>query len=337
MFWKVAVTTAALASRACAEIRPLSMDHSIEVRAVDVLERNYEDVANRYIEKRRSAATVDGEWIPKGEVSVNADGTINMTAWELETTQKCTDALSHLDQASNPSGTCICYNLPSLDAKTGVFEADLRLYKVSEPNGVFSGIPPQNIQVGLSFNGASVSPVSADKIRGTIPRRDVSFEVDWSRLQKRVLTPQILQTYLFVGQIDQARMAPPMSMSQLEALVMPTLTLTGVNAAGQTVTTNVSSNEAAFITGVFSKEVIRSDLAVAQAAVDEVVAQLKNGTVAFVLPGVQIMIFPIGLVITSTWLLIGLAFVGFGTYERIGYADSYRRRRAMAGDTAKRI
>ncbi|GJC94615.1 hypothetical protein ColKHC_03441 [Colletotrichum higginsianum] len=337
MFWKVAVTTAALASRACAEIRPLSMDQSIEVRAVDVLERNYEDVANRYIEKRRSAATVDGEWIPKGEVSVNADGTINMTAWELETTQKCTDALSHLDQASNPSGTCICYNLPSLDAKTGVFEADLRLYKVSEPNGVFSGIPPQNIQVGLSFNGASVSPVSADKIRGTIPRRDVSFEVDWSRLQKRVLTPQILQTYLFVGQIDQARMAPPMSMSQLEALVMPTLTLTGVNAAGQTVTTNVSSNEAAFITGVFSKEVIRSDLAVAQAAVDEVVAQLKNGTVAFVLPGVQIMIFPIGLVITSTWLLIGLAFVGFGTYERIGYADSYRRRRAMAGDTAKRI
>ncbi|TQN70650.1 hypothetical protein CSHISOI_04843 [Colletotrichum shisoi] len=337
MFWKVAVTTAALASRSCAEIRPLSMDQPVDVRAVDVLERNYEDVANRYLEKRHSAATVDGEWTPKGEVSVNADGTINMTAWESETTQKCADALSHLDQASNPSGTCICYNLPSLDAKTGVFEADLRLYKVSEPNGVFSGIPPQNIQVGLSFNGASVSPVSADRIRGTIPRRDVSFEVDWSTLQKRVLTPQILQTYLFVGQIDQAKMAPPMSMSLLEALVMPTLTLTGVNAAGQTVTTNVSSNEAAFITGVFSKEVIQSDLAVAQAAVDEVVAQLKNGTVAFVLPGVQIMIFPIGLVITSAWLLIGLAFVGFGTYERIGYAESYRRRRAMARDTAKRI
>ncbi|KAJ0158696.1 hypothetical protein CTA2_11068 [Colletotrichum tanaceti] len=337
MFWKVAVTAAALASRACAEIRPLSMDQSIEIRAVDVLKRNYEDVANRYIEKRHSADMVDGEWISKGEVDLNADGTINMTAWEVETSHKCIDALSHLDQASNPSGTCICYNLPSLDAKTGVFEADLRLYKVSEPNGDFSGIPPQNIQVGLSFNGASVSPVSADRIRATIPRRDVSFEVDWSRLQKRVLTPQILQTYLFVGQIDQVRMAPPMSMSLLESLVMPTLTLTGVNAAGQTVTTNVSSNEAAFISGVFSKEVIRSDLAVAQAAVDEVVAQLRNGTVAFVLPGVQIMIFPIGLIVTSAWLLIFVAFVGFGTYERIGYADSYRRRRAVAGDTAKRI
>lgn len=118
---------------------------------------------------------------------------------------------------------------------------------------------------------------------------------------------------------------------------MPTLTLTGANAAGQTVSTNVSSNEASFLTGVFSKEIIRSDLAVAQAAVDDVVAQLQNGTVAFVLPGVQLMIFPVGLVITSTWLLIGLAFYGFGTYERIGYAESYRRRRAVAGDNAKRI
>ncbi|GKT51506.1 uncharacterized protein ColSpa_11687 [Colletotrichum spaethianum] len=336
MFWKVVVTTAALASRACAEIRPLSMDQSIEVRAVDVLERNYEDVANRYIEKRQNSA-VDGQWLAKSEVALNADGSINMTAWETETSQKCTDALSHLDQASNPSGTCICYNLPSLDAQTGVFEADLRLFKVSEPNGVFSGIPPQNIQVGLSFNGASVSPVSADKIGGTTARRDLRFEVSWNSLQKRSVAPQALQTYLFVGQIDQTRMVQPMSMSQLEALVMPTLTLTGVNAVGQTVSTNVSSNEAAFITGVFSKEVIKSDLAVAQAAVDEVVAQLKNGTVAFVLPGVQIMIFPVGLVITSTWLLIGLSFYGFGTYERIGYAESYRRRRAIAGDTAKRI
>jgi len=340
MFWKVAVTTAALASSACAEIRPLSMDQTIEVRAVDVLERSYEDIANRYIEKRQSSA-VDGVWVPKSEVTLNPDGSINMTAWEAETSQKCSAALSHLDQASNPSGTCICYNLPSLDAKTGVFEADLRLFKVSEPNGAFSGIPPQNIQVGLSFNGASVSPISTNNAggasTGTTARRDVNFEVPWSALEKRAVAPQLLQTYLFVGQIDPARMTPSMSMSQLEALVMPTLTLTGVNVAGQTVSTNVSSNEAAFITGVFSKEVIRSDLAVAQAAVDQMVASLRNGTVAFVLPGVQIMIFPVGLVITGTWLLIGLSFYGLGTYERFNHAENYRRRRAVAGNTAKRI
>ncbi|TEA11066.1 hypothetical protein C8034_v007939 [Colletotrichum sidae] len=343
MFWKLAVTTAALASSARAEIRPVAMDPSIEVRAVDVLERSYEDVANRYLEKRQSM-DVSAEWVPNSaEVKVNADGTINMTAWEQETSAACTVALSHLDAASNPSGTCICYNLPSLDAKTGVFEADLRLFKVSEPRDAFSGIPPQNIQVGLSFNGASVSPVSANRIAagvGSVRRdlsRDVSFDVPWAALQKRGVQPLALQTYLFIGQIDQSRMVQPMTMSHLEALVMPTLTLTGVNAAGQTVSTNVSSNEASFVTGVFSKEVIRSDLAMAQAAVDEVVAGLKNGTVAFVLPGVQLMVFPIGLIITGTWLIIGLAFYSFGTYERMGYADSYRRRRAVAGDTAKRI
>ncbi|KAK2042461.1 hypothetical protein LZ31DRAFT_357812 [Colletotrichum somersetense] len=338
MFWKVAVTTAALASSACAEIRPLSMDPTIEVRAVDVLERNYEDIANRYIEKRQTAA-VDGVWVPKSEVALNPDGSVNMTAWEAETSKKCTDALSHLDQASNPSGTCICYNLPSLDAKTGVFEADLRLFKVSDPNGAFSGIPPQNIQVGLSFNGASVSPISTNNNNagGSTARRDVSFEVPLSALQKRAVAPQLLQTYLFVGQIDPSRMTTSMSMSQLEALVMPTLTLTGVNVAGQTVSTNVSSNEAAFVAGVFSKEVVKSDLAVAQAAVDEMVTSLHNGTVAFVLPGVQIMIFPIGLIITSTWLLIGLSFYGLGTYERFNHAENYRRRRAIAGNTAKRI
>ncbi|KAK2028397.1 hypothetical protein LX32DRAFT_590812 [Colletotrichum zoysiae] len=339
MFWKVAVTTAALASSACAEIRPLSMDPTIEVRAFDVLERNYEDIANRYIEKRQAAA-VDGVWVPKSEVALNPDGSVNMTAWEAETSQKCTQALSHLDQASNPSGTCICYNLPSLDAKTGVFEADLRLFKVSDPNGAFSGIPPQNIQVGLSFNGASVSPISTNNNNnagGSTARRDMSFEVPFSALQKRAVAPQLLQTYLFVGQIDQSRMTTSMSMSQLEALVMPTLTLTGVNVAGQTVSTNVSSNEAAFVAGVFSKEVVKSDLAVAQAAVDEMVTSLHNGTVAFVLPGVQIMIFPIGLIVTSTWLLIGLSFYGLGTYERFNHAENYRRRRAIAGNTAKRI
>ncbi|KAK1963735.1 hypothetical protein LY78DRAFT_739580 [Colletotrichum sublineola] len=336
MFWKVAMTTAALASSACAEIRPLSIDQTIEVRAIDVLERNYEDVANRYIEKRQTTSA-GAEWVPKNEVALNPDGSINMTAWEVETAQGCTEALSHLNQASNPSGTCICYNLPSLDAKTGVFEADLRLYKVSEPNGAFSGIPPQNIQVGLSFNGASVSPISPDKAGGTTARRDVNFEVPWSTLQKRAVAPQLLQTYLFVGQIDKTRMTTSMSMSQLEALVMPTLTLTGVNVVGQTVSTNVSSNEAAFITGVFSKEVVKSDLAVAQAAVDEIVTSLKNGTVAFVLPGVQLLIFPVGLIITSTWLVIGLSFYGLGTYERFNHAENYRRRRAIAGNTAKRI
>jgi hypothetical protein len=115
------------------------------------------------------------------------------------------------------------------------------------------------------------------------------------------------------------------------------LTLSAVNSTGQTVRTNVSSNEAAFLTGVFSKEVVLSDFALAQQAQTNMTQRLANKEVAFVLPGVQIMIFPIGLIVTSVWLVIGLAFYGFGTYERVGYAESFRRRTAVAGNTRKPI
>jgi hypothetical protein len=118
---------------------------------------------------------------------------------------------------------------------------------------------------------------------------------------------------------------------------MPVLTLTAVNASGQTISTNVSSNEAAFVTGVFSKEVIMSDFALASAAVDLVVNELSNKTVAFVLPGVQILIFPVGLIITSVWLVLGVAAYGYGTYMRITYAEQFRRRSAMANNTKKPI
>jgi hypothetical protein len=110
---------------------------------------------------------------------------------------------------------------------------------------------------------------------------------------------------------------------------MPVLTLTARNSSGSTIRTNVSINEAAFLTGVFSQEVVLSDFAMAQAAVDDQIAALGNGTVAFVLPGVELMVFPIGLIIMSVWLLVFVSVVGFGTYERYNYALMYQRRQAV--------
>ncbi len=121
---------------------------------------------------------------------------------------------------------------------------------------------------------------------------------------------------------------------------MPTLTLTAVNSQGKTIATNVSSNEAAFVAGVFSQDIILSDFSRAQLAVDDIVSKLQlfnNGTlpagetIAFVLPGVQIMIFPIGLIVTSAWLLVGLVAVGFGTVQRMNFREQFRRRSARAG------
>jgi len=111
---------------------------------------------------------------------------------------------------------------------------------------------------------------------------------------------------------------------------MPVLTLSATNGQGRQVSTNVSSNEAVFVTGVFSQEIVMSSFRLAELAVEDEIARLRNGTSAFVLPGVQIMIFPIGLVITSLWMVIGIGAYAFGTYNRYNFRDNYRRRMARA-------
>ncbi|KAI8959911.1 hypothetical protein F5Y11DRAFT_358865 [Daldinia sp. FL1419] len=240
-----------------------------------------------------------------------------MTQWNTDTTAACMTALSLLVAASNPSGAAVCYNLYSLNKNTGTFMADLRLFQVSTPFGDFEGIPPEDISVGLQYNGASVSPVGQGAQSGNVTKREDS-------------TPTLLQTYMFVGQIDKAQMAQNMTTGILEALVMPTVTLTGKNLVGKQVSTNVSSNEAAFVNGIFSTDVVMSDFMLAQRAVDNMTAQLHEGQIAFVLPGVNILIFPVGLMLTSIWLVIGFGFYAFGTYERYNYRDTYRRRKARA-------
>ncbi|KAL5612877.1 hypothetical protein BROUX41_004044 [Berkeleyomyces rouxiae] len=281
------------------------------------------------------------------EVPLNADGTVDMEAWDSSTEKACQDALSGTTIASNPSGTGICYNLAALNITSGIFQADLRLYKISDPSGDFAAVLPSNIQVKLSYDGAFVSTVdvlnssatttaSPTATASTVPR-----SINLSPLGKRDMSVErrenavpLLKQYMLVGQIDPARMAPDMSLASLETLVMPILTL---NAAGSTgiIQTNVSSNEALFVNGVFSREVVMSDLSLAMWAVEAVHAELANGTVAFVLPGMQLMIYPIGLGITSAWMVIGLAVYGFGTYERFMYAARYRRQKAMAGPAVK--
>jgi hypothetical protein len=110
---------------------------------------------------------------------------------------------------------------------------------------------------------------------------------------------------------------------------MPVVTLKATNGNGQSVSTNVSSNEAAFVTGEFSQQKIMSSFSMAELSVQADMAALKNGTIAFVLPGVQILIFPVGLIITSVWLLLFLIAYGSGTYARYNFREAHRRRMAV--------
>lgn len=211
MFWQGVVTSSLLATGVQAGIGALVMDGM--TRNSPSLERRMEEIAKAslrsrgYLETRQSTQETTG---PASNVLLNLDGTINMTAWDALANDACNVALSHLPEASNPSGTCICYNLPALDNTTGTFEADLRLYQISSPKGEFSDIPAQNIQVGLTYKGASVSPVSATTASQKVVSKVVAARQENVALQNSSL--KLLQTYLFVGQIDKTEMKTPLSM-----------------------------------------------------------------------------------------------------------------------------
>ncbi|KAJ3474426.1 hypothetical protein NLG97_g9850 [Lecanicillium saksenae] len=310
----------------------LAIADTILVRTDDVLSKPYlslvssESLMSKSILSRQQA---DASPVNDG-IQLQPDGSLNLTAWDQDTNNACINMLRSIQRSSNPSGNCICYNLPSLDAESGVFEAELRLYKVSDPRGSWTGIKPTDIKVSVSYNGASASAVKAETLAGNGMKGNMSSVAKRSDLAGREdHNPELLQAYMLVGQIDENKMSESMSMAALQSLVMPTLTLAATNNSGIRIATNVSLNEATFLNGVFSHQVVQSDFSAAQAAVDDALAALHNGTAAFILPGVQLMIFPVGLIITSIWLAIGLAVYGMGTFERIQYAEMYKQRKGF--------
>lgn len=132
---------------------------------------------------------------------------MNVTQWNVETEALCTAQLEALNGvASNPSGMAVCYNLPALDNTTGVFMADLRLYMIAAPTGTFANIASTNVQVGLSYNGATVSAINSSTLT---KRADETSLISWPRSelienQKRAaMVPLLIQSYAFVGQVNK--------------------------------------------------------------------------------------------------------------------------------------
>lgn len=208
MLWQLPLVASLLASGAqAAGIGELIMEGM--TRNSPAVERRLQEIAKAsimmrgYIESRQAAGS--------GGVVLNADGSINMEAWDQAANGACVESLRQLPQASNPSGTAVCYNLPALDNRTGTFEADLRLYRLGQPTGMFLGIPPENIQVGLSFRGASVSPVSMGRASRAMMAPASGVTARQTQINPNE-TLDLLQTYLFVGQIDRDKMAPTMTM-----------------------------------------------------------------------------------------------------------------------------
>jgi hypothetical protein len=174
---------------------------NLRTRDSGAQERQLKEAAKAII---RSRGYIEVRQTQQGmETPRNPDGSIDIQAWNDAANKACQDALRSLQVASNPSGACVCYNLPAMDNTTGIFEADLRLFQLSEPRDQFLGIPPEKIEVELTYNGATVSEVKQGPVTNLKARQE---QQDAPREDLRML-----RSYLFVGQVDKDRMNPEMT------------------------------------------------------------------------------------------------------------------------------
>jgi beta-lactamase regulating signal transducer with metallopeptidase domain len=109
--------------------------------------------------------------------------------------------------------------------------------------------------------------------------------------------------------------------------------LTGQEPSGSTANTTLSNDQATFVSGVFAAVVTPTKSRVQPPIQTLVVA---SGS-PFVLPGLNILIFPIGAIITGIWTVLFLATIAYGTIGRMQFREQYRRRaaRAQKGDMAR--
>ncbi|KAL3418049.1 hypothetical protein PVAG01_11059 [Phlyctema vagabunda] len=263
----------------------------------------------------------------------------NMTTWNLETQAACSSALSLMNgTTTNPSGMAVCYNIPTLDSTTGVFEADLRLYMIAPATGDFASIPTENVMVALNYAGATVSAVNSTQLKARTDESLISWPRGEKGVEKRAAMPVETQVYYFVGQINKAQLTTGATNATLEKLVTPQVTLTGTATNGQTVNTTLSSSDATFVYGVFSRAVSDgSTFTKSQPQIAPIQTLVVAKDAPFIVPGTAILIFPIGGIITAIWTVLFVGAIGYGTYGRMQFADQFKRRTNAAnkGNTAR--
>lgn len=169
----------------------------------DVLSRPYASlIADTSLVRRQDVPS------PNPQDLLNPDGSLNMTVFSSATNDACRSALASMPRASNPSGMSICFNLPSLNTQNGGFEADLRLYRVSQPRGQWAQVDINQIDVNVGFPNARVSSVTQDDLSGV----GMVGQLAARRERSQTDLPELLQSYMLVGQINESKMSENMTM-----------------------------------------------------------------------------------------------------------------------------
>lgn len=138
--------------------------------------------------------------------------------WDDQTESACSTALIALHGvATNPSGIAACYNIQSLNISTGIFDIDLRLYRISVPREGWVKLDPSSVGVGLSYINATVSSTKEKKAKRedqTLPwfpaQRDEAADMYIRR--STGVPPRRLESMTFVGTVDDGSLAELLDM-----------------------------------------------------------------------------------------------------------------------------
>ncbi|MCJ1439288.1 hypothetical protein MMC27_008680 [Xylographa pallens] len=238
------------------------------------------------------------------------------------TDSACIQALGSLNgQTPNPSGMAICYNVLQFDNTTGSFQSTLGLYQISQPTGDWASVNQSSINVGLTYPGATVSTSDNSMMK----RNEM---LSWPPVRRTLKllqrdTPMILSDMGFSGEVDDG-MGMYTNATAMMMAVMPDVTLTAMTQDGTMLDTMLDNTQASFVTGVFSDT--KTAMAPAATSISSAPAVTTTAAVPFVLPGVTLGIFPVGLIVTGAWAVLFFLVVGLGTIGRINTRSTYRRR-----------
>lgn len=281
-------------------------DESLRRTALSALDDRLskrEDISDRGVEIRQA---FDG-------------GGPNATQINTAINKACRGAISEIRDFNSDSGLGGCYNIMYLNRTTGLFQADLRLYKVAEPTGSFTGIPIDSMLVNLNSNFAQFAQVSltSNSKRAELETRQSSTNY-----------VEVLEG-LWEGQIEPLDYSK-LSQSDFMALMIPDFDIRAIQPNTQDpVNSQLNISSAVyFVTGnVVAQSEQQAINATKPASALAAVAKAS----VFVLPGTTLGIFPIGLIVTASWAVLFILTFGLGTIGRMRYRSLYRSRLVALG------
>lgn len=238
--------------------------------------------------------------------SGGASNQLTLKTWAAEAMEKCQTRLKNVTSAANPAGIAACYNVATFDRTKWTFLADLKLFKVSAPDKDWEAIGT-DVQVGIIYKAAGAEEMPFGN--STVAATD---------------GPQFVKDFYIGGQVSPSFQRQNASDAEMRQILSPDIEVVATKKDGTQLRTPITTSEAMFITGQF-----------AVAAPQQSSAPPPTKPEPF--PGTKIAIMPIGLIFYSTYMVIGVSIVMYGTFERRKFRDQYRERVAQTAPGVARI